>query len=118
MKNLLRIFCDKSALLLITVGALLYTVSVPLPADTWVNLPLLETALQLCGGMFLLFGCNIIASRIFWPGISVRSLMQLVEQGNTAAGMVLLGLKVFNGLSLIGFALFMALSFGARLGAK
>jgi len=117
LKTILSLF-DKNAWLLILFGSLLFGARIPLPADSFINLPFLETAIQICGGMLILSGVALISGRLFWREASTTSLYAMVEQGNVAAAVVLAGLKVFNGLAIIGFAIWLALSFGSGVSAQ
>ncbi len=114
----LKLFFDKGAWLLILLGSCLFGSRIAMPADSFINLPFLETAIQICGGMFILSGFALISSRVFWPDSSTIELLSEVRNGNVAAGVVLAGLKVFNGLAIIGFAVWLALSFGAGVSAR
>ena len=115
---LFRAIFDKSALTLIFIGGLLFAGHVPLDDGAYVNLPFLETAIQTCGGMLILSGFALISGRLFWPDTLTKDLMLQVNAGNIAAAIVLAGLKIFNGLSIIGFAIWFALAFSAGVSAK
>jgi hypothetical protein len=109
---------DKSALALIALGAVLFAGHVPLSDNAFVNLPFLESAIQICGGMLILSGFALISSRLFWPETLTKGLLEQVENGNVAAAVVLSGLKIFNGLSIIGFAIWFAMAFNAGVSAR
>lgn len=117
MKTFFSLF-DKNAWLLIVLGSLLFGARVPLPVETFVNLPFLETAIQICGGMLILSGVALISGQLFWREASTKELFAMVGEGNVAAAVVLAGLKVFNGLALIGFAFWFAMSFGSGVTAQ
>lgn len=110
----LKSLLDPSAALLLLIGCLLFGARIALPTDTFINLPQLETTVQLCGALLILAAFAIVISRLFWPGTPAAELMDEVRGGNVAAGIVLAGLKIFNGLSIIGFALLLASLYGAH----
>jgi hypothetical protein len=113
MKSIVRVFVSffsPSAWVLIVVGAMLLTSRVPASSEIFVNLPELVTILQLAGGIFILCGFGIVCSQVFWPQVLVADLLVEVRSGNVAAAIVVAGLKVFCGLALIAFAVWLALT--------
>lgn len=116
IKRLIAPFFNLTAWMLILVGGMLFAARVQFTADHWVNLPELATVIQLCGGLFMLLGFQVIASILFWPAANVGDLMTRAQAGSVPAAIVLFGLKVFNGLTFIGFAVWMALTMGAGVG--
>jgi hypothetical protein len=105
----LAAFFSPLAWVLIIVGSMLLSSRLP-TSSGWINLPELVTVLQLAGGIFVLCGFGMISSQVFWPQVSTGELMMQVRSGNTAAAVVLAGLKVFNGMALIAFAVWLALT--------
>lgn len=117
MLKLLKPFWNPSAWVMIFVGALLFMMRVQFQPEGFVNLPELATLIELVGGLFIITGFQVMVSMLFWPATIVDNLMNKVAfDNNVAAAVVLCGLKVFNGLSLIAFAIWLALSLngGAR----
>lgn len=113
-----RAFWDPSAWFMIVLGLLLFSLRIPLPQDGWVNLPVAMTVLQTGGLMFALFGMQLMASMAFWPSLSFGDLLKQVSEGSTSAALVLLGLFMFNGLCVIGFALWITSALGAGVGGR
>lgn len=101
---------DLYAWLMLLVGSVLFSARIPLPTESYVNLPVLETLLQITGGLFVICGFSLIVSRLFWR-IKYDVLQVQVLQGNVAAGILLAGLKIFNGLVVLGCAVWLALAF-------
>ena len=115
MLKLLKPFWNPSAWVMIVLGAILFMLRVQFAPEGWVNLPELATLIELVGGLFIITGFQVMVSMLFWPDVSLASLLVEVRSGNVAAAVVVLGLKVFNGLSIIAFAIWLALSLnGAR----
>lgn len=110
MKNLIRPFWNPSAWVLIIVGALLFSARVRFSPDGWVNLPELATLLELTGGLLILMGFLVFSSMLFWPATNVSKLLAITDSNPIAAAIVLAGLKVFNGLAIIGFAIWLGLT--------
>ena len=103
---------DPSAWLLIVLGLLLFSTRVQFTPNGWVNLPVAFTILQTGGLMFSLFGMQLMASMTFWPDLSFRALLKDVHDGKTSAAILLAGLLVFNGLSILGFSIWLANALG------
>jgi hypothetical protein len=118
MKTLLKLakpFWNPSAWIMIVFGALLFMLRLQFSPDGFINLPVLATLVELVGGLFIITGFQVMVSMLFWPDVLVGELLIKVTDGNVAAAIVLCGLKVFNGLSVIGFAIWLALAMnGAR----
>lgn len=110
INKFLKPFWNPTAWIMIVVGAILFVGRAQFTPEAWVNLPELATLIELVGGLFIITGFQVMVSMLFWPDTSVTYLLMLVRDGNTAAGVVLLGLKLFNGLSIIGFAIWLALA--------
>ena len=111
-------FINLSAWILIFVGLILFSLRVQFQPGGWINLPIAFTVFQTAGLMFALFGLQLMASLSLWPDINVRMLMLDVLKGNVAAGLVLLGLLLFNGISLVAIALWLTSALGAGIGAS
>lgn len=111
----LSVLLDGNAWALLLFGALLFGLNVPLPAGGLVNLPMLATLLQIAGGVFVVCAFAIVASRIIWQ-LSVSKLLEASMAGSLPAAVVLGALILFNGLSVLGFCVWLALAFtgGAR----
>ncbi len=104
------VLLDGNAWALLLFGALLFGINVPMPTGGAVNLPVLVTLLQMAGGVFVVCAFTIVASRIFWP-MSLTKLLDSVDKGSMPAAMVVLGLLLFNGLAVLGFCVWLALTF-------
>lgn len=104
----IKAFFNPLAWVLLVAGSLLLSSRVPASADLFVNLPELVTVLQLAGGLFVICGFGMIASQVFWPQVKMANLMAQVETGSVAAALVVLGLKLFSGLCVLGFAVWLA----------
>ena len=102
---------DTYAWIMIIIGTLLFTARVPLPPNDLVNLPVLVTLLQITGGIFIISGFSLVVTRLFWYKVSYDVLQQSVLRGNVAAGLTLMGLKIFAGMTVIACALWLALAF-------
>lgn len=109
--DFLKPLFDPAAWLMICLGSVLFAGRLPVAADHWANLPVLVTLLQIAGGIFIICGFALVNSRLFWTKLKYDSLMSMIRSGNLAAAYVLCGLKIFNGLSIIGFAIWLALGF-------
>jgi hypothetical protein len=112
-----RAFKNFEAWFLILIGLAAYTARVPMPTDTFFNLPLTVTVVQVGGLMFMLAGVQIFLSILMWPNVNLRDLLERAENGNTAAGLAAAGLMTFNGMSLMAQVLWLIYGSGARLGA-
>lgn len=110
LTKLLKPFWNPAAWILILVGAALFMLRVQVTSSGLVNLPELATLIEMVGGLFIITGFQVMVSMLFWPDTLVKTLMSGVAERNVAAGVVLAGLKVFNGLSIIGFAVWLALA--------
>lgn len=115
LMRLARPFWNPAAWVMIVFGALLFMMRVQFTAMGWVNLPELATLIELVGGMFIITGFQIMSSMLFWPTANVDAMLGWVQRGNTAAAIVLCGLKIFNGLCVIGFAIWLSLSLNGGL---
>lgn len=73
-------FGDISALVLITVGAVVLGLT---------DLPLLMMLSRWISFAFIVAGVVIVLSRISFPSVQFRTWIPLVKQGNVAAGIVL-----------------------------
>lgn len=111
-----KAFGDINAWILIVVGCLLFALRTPFSSDGFINLPVLATLVQLAGGIFVICGFSIIASMIFWSNVQMGKLMDEVHVENKAAAMVIIGLMIFNGLMIIGFALWLGMTFNGVRG--
>lgn len=103
---------DPGAWTLITVGMVLFLLRVPMPNNWVVNLPLAITIMQTAGLIFTIAGIQILVSKLVWPDISVAVLVDDVQDKNTAAGLTLLGLFVYNGLTTIALVIWLLYSLG------
>lgn len=109
---------DLHAWVFIAIGILAFASHFPLEDTYLVNFPAAVTVLQTAGLMFSIFGIQMLGSQIFWPQLSMSVLMtEVIEENNTAAGLVIFGLLVFNGLSVIGFAIWLTHALGAGVSA-
>jgi hypothetical protein len=115
--NKLHAFSNFEGWFLFWLGLGLYTARLPLPADTFVNLPMLVTIVQVAGLMFMLSGLQVFISILMWPNVRLKALLEMAEQGNQAAGLAAAGLMLFNGLSLLAQVLWLIYGSGARIGA-
>jgi hypothetical protein len=113
-----RALFNSGAWLLIGIGLLLFTMRIPLSNEGFITLPVAVTVFQTAGLVFCLFGFQIMASLIVWPSINLGELVKQSTQGNVAAAMVVLGLMIFNGLSIIAFVLWLAGALGAGVTPK
>lgn len=113
----LHAFKNFEAWFMIIVGLLAYTSRIPLPADTFINLPMAVTIVQVGGLMFMLAGVQIFLSILMWPNVKLKDLLERAENGNQAAGIAAGGLMIFNGLSLLAQVLWLIYGSGARIGA-
>lgn len=118
ISNRLRAFADVNAWVLIMLGLILFSARVQFAPGGWVNLPVAFTVLQTGGLMFALFGMQMMASMVFWPKMNVTSMLEKAEAGELASAAVLLGLLVFNGLSIVGFSVWLTSALGAGVGAQ
>jgi hypothetical protein len=118
LRHLFKMFSallDPYAWALIIVGGALFAGRVALPQEQFVNLPMLITLFEIVGGSFVICGVALIASRLFWNSMRYDLLLSQVYAGNVAAAILLGAVKVFCGLIVIGFSIWVALSFnGAR----
>lgn len=120
MKNFsvrLRAFYDFNAWLLVLLGILLFSARVQFEPGGWINLPVAFTVFQTGGLMFSLFGLQLMASMAFWPSINLSELLENAKQGQMSSALVVAGLLVFNGLSIIGFSVWLTSALGAGVGA-
>lgn len=106
----LMVLLDGNAWALLVFGMVLFGLNVPLPQGGLVNLPVLLTLLQIAGGVFIVCAFCIVASRIFWP-FSVRALLAEARAGSMPSALVLAALVMFNGLAILGFCIWLAMSF-------
>lgn len=109
---------NSGAWILIVLGLFLFSVQTPFAAGGWINLPVAATVFQTAGLVFMLFGLQIIASIIVWPQVDMGRLLTEAMTGNRAAANVLLGLMIFNGLSMIALVLWLSGALGAGVVAK
>lgn len=105
------VLLDGNSWALLIFGAMLFGSNIPLPPNFIINGPLLVTLLQIAGGVFIVCAFCIVASRIFWPKVSVSGLLELAMAGQLPAALVLGCLMLFNGLAILGFCVWMALAF-------
>lgn len=109
----IRAFWDPSAWILIAIGIATFSVRVTLPDTPWVNLPAAITVFQTGGLVFALYGIQMMVSMAMWPDLNYTHLLQEVfESKNQAAGQLLLGLFIFNGLGTIGFCYWVTSALG------
>jgi hypothetical protein len=94
------------------VGASLFGLRAPVAGFEFLNLPAVVTLVELTAAVLVISGFGIFTSWLSWPGTLADELMVEVFRGNLAAGLVLMGLKVFNGLALIGFSVVLAMGGG------
>lgn len=116
--NRLKAFSSASAWVMILLGLALFSLRIPFSPDGWVNLPMAFTVLQTGGLMFAVFGLQMMASMAVWPTIHLDELLAKVSEGHTASAYVILGLLIFNGLSIVGFSYWLTTALGAGIGAR
>lgn len=117
-KDRLRAFIDGGAWMLIVVGLILFCLRIAFEPGGFLNLPVAVTVLQTAGLMFTIAGLQIIISRIVWPALSVTDTLNAAKEGNTPAGLVLLGLFLYNGITTVAFVMWLSSALGAGLGAQ
>lgn len=102
---------------MILVGLFLFAARVPATSDLFVNLPLVLTVIQTAGLIFFISGVQIINSRLVWPGMRWSYLVQAATTGSTSAGLTMLALLIYNGLTTIAVVWWLTSAFGAGLSA-
>ena len=85
----LKAFFDKSAWLLILVGAIVLAIF---------DIPTLITLVSWAAFALVLAGMTIMMSKAVFPSIQLSDLLKRAENGEIPAGLVILGLLVFVGL--------------------
>lgn len=118
LKYRLTALFNSGAWLLIVIGLALFTLRIPMPAEGFVNWPVAATVFQTAGLMNMLFGFQVGASMIIWPQVDLGELIRQAMAGNRAAGHVVLGLMIFNGLCMIAFTIWLTGALGAGVTAK
>lgn len=114
-----RALFNTGAWLLIFLGLLAFSVNIPLQSFGWVNLPVAATVFQTAGLVFMLCGFAIQASIIVWPQLNAGDLYRkVITENSNAAGLVLLGLLVFNAMVILAFTLWLSGALGAGVTAK
>jgi hypothetical protein len=122
LRQRIAAFINLEAWLLIALGAVVFACRIPFAPGGLVNLPVLAALIQTAGMVFVVAGLQIMLSMLVWPQLKVGELLNAtLDEGlppgtSLSASLVLAGLMLFNGLSLIAFVLWMAGSFGAALG--
>lgn len=109
----LKAFLSLDVWFLILLGSVLYSSRIPLPAEGWVNLPVLISLIQTVGLMFMLCGCQILMSILMWPDVKLSDLLESAKNGSLAASVSIVGLMLFNGLALVASVLWMTGSLSA-----
>lgn len=109
---------NPDAWLLLGLGALLFAMRTPVSPLHALNLPLLLAMVQMAGFMFVVAGLQIMLSILVWPEIELRVLLGGMYRGSMPHALVLLGLLLFNGLSMVAFVLWIGGTFGAALGVQ
>jgi len=118
LRSRMKAFGDAGAWSLIIIGLILFVSRLPLAGVGFVNFPLAVTILQTAGLMFTIAGIQIFISRLVWPGLSFHEICRgAVYEKQSAPALVLLGLFVYNGLSLLAFVMWLSSAMGAGLGA-
>lgn len=112
----LQALVNFQAWFLILLGLALFTLRTPMPELGWVNLPIAVSVLQTAGLIFMLCGFQIMISLLMWPNVNLPDLLERAEGGNLAAGTAVLGLFVFNGLSLVASVMWLSYAVGAQVG--
>lgn len=114
-----KVMFNSGAWMLILFGLALFTIRIPMENTGWINWPVAATVFQTAGLMFMLFGFQIWASMIVWPTLKISELMrEIMLEKNSAAGHAILGLLIFNGLSLVAFTIWLTGALGAGVLAK
>jgi hypothetical protein len=92
---------------MVATGVTLYASHAQFASNRFFNLPELATMVELVGGMLVILGMQRIASNVLWPETTTQKLLDGAEAGSIPSAIVLAGLKVFNGLCVIGFAVWL-----------
>lgn len=111
-----RALVNPDAWLLLGLGALLFASRAPVSPLQVLHLPLLLAMIQMAGFMFVVAGLQIMLSILVWPEIQLGDLLGGLRRGSMPHALALLGLLLFNGLSMIAFVLWVGWTFGASLG--
>ncbi len=111
-------FGHLDAWVLVLLGLGMFTARIPLPPDTFFNLPHAATVVQTAGLMFAMFGFQLMASMFMWPSVSFIRCVDQAIGGNSAAGYVVAGLLIFNGLCMVAFTLWLTGAFNLGVGAR
>lgn len=112
-----RAFVSIESWFLIVLGLVMFTVNTPMPNLGWVNLPIAVTVVQAAGLMFMISGFQMMLSMLVWPSIDLATLLDKADDGNQGAALIVAGLLLFNGLSMLSTVIWLVYSIGARIGA-
>lgn len=107
-----RAFWDPSAWIMIAIGIILFSIRVPFAPGGFIDFPAAFTVFQTGGLMFAVFGMQLMASMAFWPDLNFGAVLQSAVEGSTAAALIVMGLLVFNGLCVVGFAYWLTSALG------
>ncbi len=113
-----KALANSGAWLLILIGLVLFSINIPMESLGWVNLPVALTIFQTAGAVFMLCGFSMIASMVIWPQLNASQLLAQAMSGNVAAGLIILGLLLFNAIVILAFALWLSGALGAGVTAK
>ena len=113
-----RAFHNLDAWILIGIGLAVFSLRVQFSPGGWINLPILFTVMQTGGLMFAIAGFELIISLAIWPTVNLGQLLkQVIEEENMAAGLVILGLFLFNGLGMVATVMWLTSALGAQIAA-
>lgn len=111
-------FTDMNSWILIILGLVIFALRVQFAPGGWINLPVIFTVIQSMGLMLFIAGIQMMISRAFWPILKLSQLIvEVIEEGNSGAGLIILGLLAFNGLSMIASVMWLTSALGAGLTA-
>lgn len=102
---------DVYAWMMVIIGGVMFCAEVPMEHNRFVNLPVLVTLLQITGGIFIICGFSLIVTRLFWSKARYDDLHNSVLRGNVAAAVMLAGIKMFAGLTILACAVWLAFAF-------
>lgn len=126
-------FIDVNSWILIIIGLVIFSLRVQFTPGGWINLPVMFTVLQTAGLMLTIAGIQIMASRAFWPSLSLGDLLLIIkgeyirkneqemswktrpDPNGVGAGLVIAGLLIFNGLCMLASVMWLTSALGAGI---
>lgn len=117
-KTRMQPFLNVHSWAMVIVGLAIFSLRIEFEPGGWVNLPVAFTILQTAALMFSVFGLQSMASMAVWPQIRIDDAIDQIARGNTAAGQAILGLLIFNGLSVFAFVMWLTSAIGAGIRAS